>query len=80
LAEVCAQLRTQDLAQVLKYPFCTGEAEQIVLNQLQAISGRDFGGDVWKFVEQADSLGIKDIDSPAKRPSVPEALKELNEG
>ena len=33
---------------------------------------------MWKFVEQADSLGIKDIDSPAKRPSVQDALKELN--
>ena len=29
---------------------------------------RDFGGDVWKFVEKADSLAINDIDSPAKRP------------
>ena len=37
-----------------------------------------FDGDVWRFVEQADSLGIKDIDSPAKRPSVQDALKELN--
>jgi TPR repeat protein len=33
---------------------------------------------VWKFVEQADSLGIKDIDSPAKRPSAHDALEELN--
>jgi hypothetical protein len=77
LADVCAQLHTQDLAEVLKYPFCTGEAEQIVLNQLKAITDRDFSGDVWKFVEEADSLGIKDIDSPAKRPSVEDALEEL---
>jgi hypothetical protein len=46
LAEVCAQLHAEDLAEVLKYPFCKGEAEQIVLNQLQAITGRDSGGDV----------------------------------
>jgi hypothetical protein len=78
LAEVCAQLRTEDLAEVLKYPFCTGEAEQIVLNQLKEMTGRNFGGNVWKFVEQARSLGITDIDSPAKRPSVPDALKELD--
>jgi hypothetical protein len=78
LAEVSAQLRTEDLAEVLKYPFCTGEAEQIVLNQLNAKTQRDFGGDVWKFVEQANSLGIKDVDSPAKRPPVQDALKELN--
>jgi hypothetical protein len=78
LAEVSAQLRTEDLAEVLKYPFCTAEAEQIVLNQLKAITGRDFGGNVWKFVEEADSLGVKDVDSPVQRPSVKNALKELD--
>ena len=74
---MCAQLRPQDLAEVLKYPFSTGEAEQIVLNQLEK-TGRKFGGDVWKFVEQADLLGIKDIGSPAQRPSAQDALDELN--
>jgi hypothetical protein len=78
LADVCAQLPTEDLVEALKFPFCTGEAEQIVLDQLNSKSHQDFGGDVWKFVEQADSLGIKDIGSPAKRPSVQEALNELN--
>jgi hypothetical protein len=29
-------------------------------------------------VEQADALGIKDIGSPAQRPSVQYALNELN--
>jgi hypothetical protein len=33
---------------------------------------------VWKFVEQADALGIKDIASPAQRPSAQAALNELN--
>jgi len=80
LAEVCAQLSWEHLAEVLKYPFCTGEAEQIVLNQLKAKTKpqQDFGGDVLKFVEQADSLGIKDVDNPAQRPSAPDALKELD--
>jgi hypothetical protein len=68
----------QDLAELLKYPFTTGEAEQIVLEQLKAKTQRDFGGDVWKFVDQANSIGITDSDSPAKRPSVQEALKELD--
>jgi hypothetical protein len=77
LAEVCAQLRTEDLVEVLKYPFCTGEAEQIVLLQLEAKTGRDFAGNVWKFVEQADSLAIKDVSSPAKRPLAQDALEEL---
>jgi hypothetical protein len=75
--EVCAQLRAEELAEVLKYPLCTGEAEQIVLIQLQSMTGQDFGGDVWKFVGKADSLGIKDIDSPATRPLVQGALNEL---
>jgi hypothetical protein len=79
LAAVCVQLSPQDLAEVLKYPFCTGEADQIVLLQLEAKTARDFAGNVWKFVEQADSLGIRDINSPAKRPSVQDALKELGE-
>ena len=78
LAEVCAQLPPQELAEVLKIPFCTGEAEQIVLKQLKEMTGRNFGGNVWKFVEQAGSLGIKDIDSPAKRPSATEARNELD--
>jgi hypothetical protein len=78
LAEVCAQLRKEDLAEALKFPFCTGEAEGIVLDRLKAITGQDFGRDVWKFAEQADSLGLTNVDGPAKRPSALEALKELD--
>jgi hypothetical protein len=74
LAAVCAQLSPQDLAEVLKYPFCTGEAEQIVLNAISP----NFGGNLWKFAEQADALNIKDIGSPAQRPSAQDALKELD--
>jgi hypothetical protein len=74
LAAVCAQLLQQDLTEVLKYPFCTGEAEQIVLLQLGTETGGKFGGNVWNFVEQAEALGIKDVGSPTKRPSVQEAL------
>ena len=64
LTTVCAQSSPQDLAEVLKYPFCTGEAEQIVLNQLES-----------KFAEEADVLDIKDIGSPAQRPSAQDALE-----
>jgi hypothetical protein len=84
LKDVCAHLRTQDLAVLLKYPFCTGEAEQIVLNQVKRNPDRNgdvrnFGGNVWKFAEQADALDVKNIDSPATRPSVQDAIEELNE-
>ena len=78
LAGVCAQLHTQDLSELLKYPFCTGEGEQIVLDQLKAITGRDFGGNVWRLVEEANGLDIKDIGGPAQRPSAADALKELD--
>jgi hypothetical protein len=73
LTAVCAQLRPQDLAEVLKYPFCTGDAEQIILNAISP----NFSGTLWKFVEQADALDIKDIGSPAQRPSAQDAIKEL---
>jgi hypothetical protein len=66
------------LAEELKYPFCTGEAEHIVLEQLTAKTHRDFGGDVWKLVAQADLLGVKELASLAKRPSAKDALQELN--
>ena len=78
LTAMCASLSPQNLVEVLKYPLCTVEAEQIVLNQLEAKTGQNFGANVWKFVEQAEALGIKDIGSPAKRPLAPDALNELN--
>ena len=76
---LCDPLAPQDLAEVLKWPFAVGEAETIVLASLEKKTGQEFGGDVWKFVEQADSLGIKDIELPAKRPRVEDAIKELEE-
>jgi hypothetical protein len=77
LAKVCAQLSQQDLTEVLKYPDCTNEAEQIVLNQLKLMTHREFDGNVWKFVAQANDLGIKEVSSPAKRPEAQAALNEL---
>jgi hypothetical protein len=49
----------------------------LALSNMLLQPGQDFGGDVWKFVGKADSLGIKDIDSPATRPLVQGALNEL---
>ena len=76
VAELCKLLSRQDLAEVLKWPFTVGEAEKIVLAELERQTGQTFGGDVWKFVEQAQSLGIKRLDAPAKQPRVED--KELN--
>ena len=75
---LCERLAPQDLAEVLKWPFFGGEAESIVLASLEKKTGKTFAGDVWKFVEQAEDLGIKDIELPAKRPRVEDALKELD--
>jgi hypothetical protein len=77
LADLYALLDAQDLAEVLKWPFCVGEAEKIALAELEKKTEHKFGGDIWNFVEQAPSLGIKDLDAPAKRPKVEDAMKEL---
>ena len=69
-----ALLGAQDLAEVLKWPFCVGEAEKIALAELEQKTGRTFADDLWKFVEQAPPLGIKDLDAPAKRPRIEDAL------
>ena len=85
LVRSCRLLTLQDLAEVLKWPFCVGEAQQIVLAELERQLTEkfqrpiSFGGDVWKFVAQGESLGIKNLDTPAKRPSVEEALAELED-
>ena len=77
VTDLCALIDPQDLAEVLKWPFSVGEAEKITLAELEKKTGRKFDGDIWKFVEQAPSLGIKDLDAPAKRPNVKDALTEL---
>ena len=73
---LCQLLSPQDLAEMLKWPFTVGEAEKIVLTELERQTGRTFDGDVWKFVEQAQSLGITGLDAPARQPRVGD--KELN--
>ena len=81
-----APLNAEDLAEMLKWPFCVGEAQKLVFSELEKKirekTGRTFDGDVWKFVKQVDSLGIKGLDRKildmlAKRPKAEDALKEL---
>jgi hypothetical protein len=59
---------------LFKHPLSTGEAEQIVLKAIRP----NFLGNLWNFAEQVAALGIKDIGSPAQRPSAQDALNELN--
>jgi hypothetical protein len=48
-----------------------------VLAAMEKKTKRTFDGDVWKFVDQARDIGIANIEAPAKRPQVDDALKEL---
>ena len=82
VAKVASLLTAQELAEVLKWPFCVGEAQKLVLAELERKTLRSFGGDAWKFVEQAESLGINGLnrrvlDLPAKRPRIEGAITEL---
>jgi hypothetical protein len=43
-----------------------------------ALTDRNFGGNVWEFIVQADSIGVKNMDGTAKRQWAPEELKELD--
>ena len=70
------QLPRDDLAEVLKWPFCVGESEHIVLAQLQTPEYRPHGGMI-RFVERAELFGITEADRPAKRPRVDTAQTEL---
>jgi hypothetical protein len=82
VATVSRLLNAKELVEVLKWPFCLGEAQKLVLAELEKKAGRTFGGSIWKVVEQADSLGIAGLDraflnAPAKRPSIEDAIEEL---
>jgi hypothetical protein len=77
LAEACAHLGVEDLRPVLKNPFCTGEAEKIVVDQLTAKLRREFDGTICGYSKEAKTLDIEDVDRPAERPSVQDALYEL---
>ncbi len=68
---------------MLKWPFCVGEAEKLVLAELERKLTEEFkrpiafGGDLGKFVEQAESLGITNHKTPAHRPRLEDVQKEL---
>ena len=82
LTNVYSLLTTNELIEVLKWPFCVGEAQKLVLTELEKRTPRKFGGDVWKFVEQVNSPGIPGFDAhslelPPKRPQITDAIAEL---
>ena len=76
-------LDKEQLVEVLKWPFCVGDAEKLVLAKLERKLTDEFkrpiffGGDLGKFVDQAPSLGIKNHITPAHRPRLEDVRKEL---
>ena len=61
----------QTLVELLKHPFCVGEARRAVLDALEFIYSRKFK-DQWEFVEYAQKHQPQlDLLSPPKRPERP---------
>jgi len=61
-------LPAQTLVDLLKQPFCVGEARRLVLGQLGRHYGRAFA-DQWEFVDYAQKHKLDlDLTSPPKRP------------
>jgi hypothetical protein len=76
-ATLPCRLSTQQLTDLLKQPFCVGEARRVVLEQLERRFRRTFV-DHWEFVRfaQQQNLGL-DFTTPPRRPQalLPEARK-----
>jgi hypothetical protein len=81
IGKVCSILTTNELVEVLKWPFCVGEAQKLVLAELERRLNApgEFNDNLWRFVEQAPKLGFsrKLLDAPAQRPHIKDAIKEL---
>jgi hypothetical protein len=73
----CGKHSTQELAEILKWPCCVGEAQKIVLTEMEGKTNRKFDGNVWKFVDQAPDLDLTNLDGPAQRPKADKASQEL---
>ena len=58
LAAVPGYLDAAKVINLLKYPMCVGPPRDSLLRSLETRTGRAFGGDVWRLVEQASDLGL----------------------
>jgi hypothetical protein len=66
-------LPAQALVELLKHPFCVGEARRLVLAQLARHYGRPFA-DQWDFVRFAEEHKLDlDFTTPPQRPGSPDA-------
>ena len=74
-------MQTLNLIELLKWPFCTGEAERLVLAELESSNrfNTRFHGSIGDFIQlvgQRPEWGPI-LNGPAKRPTAKEAAKEL---
>jgi hypothetical protein len=78
-----ASLNEHELVEVLKWPYSVGEVEPMILAELERkLSAKlkkpvAFGGDLDSFLDQAESLGIENHKTPARRPRLGDVQKEL---
>ena len=52
------EIKTTELVELLKSPFCTGDAQQSLLRMIEAQTKLSFEGNPWKLVEQAKAAGL----------------------
>lgn len=58
LAGIPGYLDAAKVINLLKYPMCVGPSRDSLLRSLETRTGRAFGGNVWRLVEQASDLGL----------------------
>jgi len=82
MTTLCGWLSPQELVSILKWPFCVGEAEKLILAELQSRKIGPFEGDVWKLVGLIKDNAVPTVKpailtTPAERPTLEKALAEL---
>jgi hypothetical protein len=77
VAELCKHLDFTDLAEALKWPLCVADLERVVLWELESQTQRRFDDGLRAFIAQAESLGVRTVDAPAKRPRARDVISEL---
>jgi hypothetical protein len=58
LAAFPGYLDAAKVINLLKYPMCVGPPRGTLLRSLETLTGKAFGGDVWRLVEQVSDLGL----------------------
>jgi len=58
LAAFPGYLDAAKVINLLKYPMCIGPPRGTLLRSLETLTGKAFGGDVWRLVEQVSDLGL----------------------